>query len=174
MALIFVLTKSSCFGSKKLLEYRGWYRECMKALELVDVLTDSKIIVASSVKIGSKKEIDCYRFAFRRLGIENSSVEFFDYGFETISQLDFAFVMAQKRNEELIIISTLFHFPRAWWLSRNCPVKIKHKIVFGITDIKEVLVDIALDFIFPIIDVLGCRKWFQNLTIERRQSGLRF
>lgn len=164
--VIVLLTKSPLprkgrFGRKS---WQDWYRGCKTAVALA-LEHDASILVASSFRTeDGTREVEFYRRVLEEMG---ASVEVVEEGFETIGQLDAAFKAAAGKQP--IVISSILHFPRVWWLCRG--KNTKHSVVWGIPRPSEAIADIFLAFLFPIIDRLGWRGRFQKWSIRRRAAG---
>ena len=147
-------------------ELQDWYRGCILAAKIVNSAPNYHVVVASGFKNGEYIETEFYHKILCEM-VSKEKIYTISYGVETISQLDAFF--SQRYDGKIIVISTFLHFPRVWWLCRGKGVK--HKVVFGIPRPKEMIADIILTFVFPIIDILGMRQWFLKKVSARRESG---
>ncbi len=151
---------------------QDYYKGCLKAVKLANNDPVCKILMPSTFQVYGMYEADVYKIILNNLGILSCQIHYVANkkdGLETIGQLEATFKMAKKEQARLIVISTLFHFPRVWWLCRD--KNVKHEVVFGIPRPSEVISDIILAFLFPFIDLVGLRKWFQKVTIKKRLKG---
>ena len=147
-------------------KWQDWYRGCLLAAKITNGTKNCFIIMPSGFKKDEYVETEFYHKILCDMVPEEKIKTIFQ-GSETISQLDAFF--NQKYDGKIIIVSTFLHFSRVWWLCRGKGVK--HKVVFGIPRPKEMIADIILTFVFPIIDILGMRQWFLKKVSARRESG---
>lgn len=152
-------------------DHQDWRATCKKAVNLLKQNPNSKIMVASDFKFKGLAEVNLYEKILRGMGVRKEDIIIISEGYETISQLMVAFKKATELQKQLIVISTFLHFPRVWWLTRGKKKNVKHKVVFGIPRPKEAVVDVILAILFPIIDLMGLREWFQDVTTKRRMGG---
>ncbi|MGD0328127.1 MAG: ElyC/SanA/YdcF family protein [Minisyncoccia bacterium] len=153
-------------------EKQDWYTGLVKAesLSRKDWPAATILLVSAFQANGEKTEMEFYRLALE-ININKENIVEVKKGQETIEQLQVANEYAKKKNAELIIISSILHYPRVWWICRRDGIKAKHHCTGGIPRPREVLTDITLIFLFPLIDLLGGRKWFQKKVQMRRASG---
>lgn len=151
--------------------WQNWFRGCEKAVQLereIGKVGEVSILVLSSFQlVGRPSEADIYAQTLSECGANN--IDVIHRGNETVGQIEFV-VGFLKPDDRLIIISSLEHFPRVWWLVHG--KNIEHRIVWGIPRPREVITDFLLSFIFPIIDLFGLRKWYQRKIGNRRDSGV--
>jgi hypothetical protein len=170
--IIWPVAKNPATGRIGPKKFQDWYRGCVKAVKIEKKLLangDSvKIAVVSAVHIKDKPaEADFIFSALEELGAKNIHIDLKSY--ETIGELEAVQEIAIKENAELIIISTFGHYLRVRWLARK--ISAKHFVAFGIPRPKELITDIILTFLFPIIDLLGKRDWFRKKVESRRENG---
>jgi hypothetical protein len=96
--------------------------------------------------------------------------------FDTPSQIDYAIKLANLSGYgKLLILCSPLHYLRVKWIISRIPIdtdlEISCKMVFGIPRPKEVITDLILTFMYPIIDTLGCDTWFRSYTEKRRSRG---
>lgn len=144
--------------------WQDWYRGCVKAVALATE-HNAQILVASAFKADGIPEAEFYQEVLE--GIDATDIVVIKEGLETIGQLDAAFKAATGKN--LIVVSSILHFPRVRRLCRGKGVQ--HKVVWGIPRPSEAIADIFLTFLFPIIDLFGWRGRFQRWSIRRRVAG---
>lgn len=145
--------------------WQDWYRGCVRALTLARQGTGRLLVVSAFMEPGFD-EAQYYKQTLHRLGGECLLVR---EGFDTIGQL----AAARKQlgfGDNLIVVCSLPHWPRVWWLSRK-DAAIRRQIVLGIPRPKEFLSDIVANVVFPIIDMLGMREQWQTRTRARRMLG---
>ena len=152
-------------------ELQDWYQGVKKAVSLLKQIPDSKILIVSDVHIdGEEHEADIYVRALRGLGVGGEDMVVVKDCYETIGQVDMIKKIAKEQSYKLIFISTFLHFPRVWLLARG--MNVKHYLALGLPRPREAITDIILSFLFPIIDVLGGRVWFQKKVLHRRKEGV--
>ena len=98
-----------------------------------------------------------------------------EYGYDTLSQLRFTLNICKINNQNLLIVSSLTHYPRVIWivnrLNKKYKVNVKHEIALGIPRLHDALYDIPLILIYPIIDLLGFSDKFSRIIKNRRANG---
>lgn len=171
--IILPLTKSPCergrVGPRK---WQNWYRGCKKAVKLEKKFlargNEVEILILTDFQTkGSPHDADYYTEALRELNA--SKLRVICEETETVGQIKKANQIAKREGKRLVVISSLAHFPRVWWICRG--EKIAHSIVCGIPRPKEFITDIILDVAFPLIDILGQRNRFERFVEKRRESG---
>jgi len=158
--------------------FQDWYRGAVKAREYLGKYHPARILVLSDVHVnGEKHEADLYHKALTDAGVEEHGIEVIKEEQETIGQIDRLYKIAEEENAKLVIISTFLHYLRVAWLVwrkrtyRSGLVEVTHRAAFGIPRPREVITDVILWFVFPVIDLLGGRLWFQRKVSGRRVSG---
>ena len=162
-------------GTRKM---QDWFRGVKKSV-FISQKIDGEILVISNAKyLNQQHEVDLYKEALSELGLVNPRVV--HEGYETIEQVVQSFELASAEKKDLIFISTFTHFPRVWWLVASCkrhykkigaPIKARNSVVFGIPRPREMLTDMVLAIIFPLVDILGGRKLFLRMVNRRRLKG---
>lgn len=135
-----------------------------------------KIYIISNVHVaGEEPEADMYVEALKKLRVfrvDEKDIIVIREAQETVGQLKKAWAIAQEKKLELVIVSTFLHFPRVYWICLKDGIKAQHYIALGMPRPGEALRDIALWFIFPIIDLTGQRERFLKYVEERRLRGI--
>jgi hypothetical protein len=170
--LVFPLPKSPLpekgrFGPR---EAQDWWRICEEAVRLAkEEYHYAPILVATGFVYASGiHEATFYQDVFtKEFHIPN--VEVVAKGVETVGQLAAAFDFADRTSAELVVVSSVFHFPRVWWLCRGR--KVRHRVVSGIPRLSEAIADIILAVLFPLIDLLGKRETWREKVERRRKEG---
>jgi len=149
--------------------WADWFTTCKRSVEIQRSLaalgTDSEILVLTATQFtGARPEREYYVDALRELGAEHIRVVVECY--ETIEQIETMVKMAKDEGKELIVVSTWLHYPRALWLLKGSGAELTW--TFGIPNAKYAIMDIILNFAFPVLDVLGLRGWFRRRTTVRR------
>ena len=158
-------------------KYQDCYRLVKKSIDLLNTKRVDKILLLSEFKSkqSNKSELEYLIDVCKKHNVNNDNLYIEKYGYDTFSQLKFAFDLCKKEKEDLLILSSLSHYPRVVWTShrmnRKYNIKIKNKIVFGIPRLQDVVFDIVLLFIYPIIDICGYADKFTEYTKTRRDKG---
>jgi hypothetical protein len=155
------------------------YRIVKKAVELAnDKKSDGTLLLtATKPKDSIKSELD-YMFEVTAIeDLKSGHLYVTSKCFDTPSQIDYAIKLADLSGYgKLLILCSPLHYLRVKWIVARIPIdsdlKISCKVVFGIPRPKEVVTDIILTFIYPIIDTLGLDTWFRSWTEKRRLDGL--
>jgi hypothetical protein len=111
-----------------------------------------------------------YLSTLRRLGVNDKDIIVIEKTHETVEQIEIVTEYAKENNAKLIIISTFLHYLRVRWLCRGFVVE--HHGAFGIPRPREAVTDIILTLIFPVIDLIGKKKWFSEKVGMRRVKGI--
>jgi hypothetical protein len=156
------------------MEWQDWYRELEMAVDIAEKSPDSEILVLSNLHFpGLEPEADYYTRMLYLLGAE--TVRKVRDGYQTSDQIDRAFEMAEQENKDLILISSVLHYPRVQWLIWRHPnkkmLKVRHLAAWGLPRPMEGVSDIVATFLYPVIDLLGGRAWLQGIYDKRRKSG---
>ena len=152
-------------------KFQDWFRGLKKAVSIA-IKSDGEVLVISNAQYTNQShESDLYCKALTKLSQVRHRV--IRDGRETIEQVDLSFKLAKEEKKELVFVSTFFHYPRVQWLIWRCKSasKVSHYISFGIPRPREMLTDIALAFLFPLIDILGGRQLFIRAVNKRRIEG---
>lgn len=156
------------FGPRKL---QDCYRTCVKAVELKRRLVSEghrvQIVIVSTMHIpGRMSEPEYYTSTLLELGETSPRLALQSY--ETIGELAGVLNLAENEQSNLIVVCTFGHYLRVLWLLRGESVELH--TAFGLPRWRELLTDTLLAFVFPIIDLLGGRKWFQNKVVTERKA----
>ena len=153
-------------------KFQDWFRGLKKAVSIA-IKSDGEILVISDAQYTNQShESNLYCKALAKLSQVRHRV--IRNGRETTEQVDLSFKLAEVEKKELVFISTFFHYPRVQWLIWRCKskkLKVSHYISFGIPRPREMLTDIVLAFMFPLIDILGGRQLFIRAVNKRRIEG---
>ena len=168
--LVLPLTKSphsrGRIGPRKL---QDWYCSLKKARLVAMEFQPSTILILSNLQVaGEKHEVDLYLTAARELGISDD-IEAVRETYETMGHLEYSYAKVEREGKKLIVVSTLLHFPRVWWLCRGH--RVKHFVALGIPRPFGAVMDVILTFVFPVLDVLGKREWLKKRLDARRVAG---
>lgn len=157
---------------------QDWYRGCALASKIQKALADkgntAKIVVVTATHVtGRQSERDMMLQALRSLGMQDRDLILEGQAYETIGELENVFEIARREKSRVVVVSTFGHYLRVAWLLR--PIKdgdlvASHKIAFGLPRWRELVTDLILTIIFPIIDLLGGRAWFKDKVVVRRKS----
>lgn len=175
--LILVLTKGPHrfrFGPKR---WHDWIVQCRMAAKFQRQLPEAVVYVPSVVHIsGFPSELEYYRTALAENGLTESiqlisgikALMLEATGQETIGQVKQGYQFSCVTGTNLVVVSTLFHFPRVLYLCRGKGVM--YKIAWGIPNPVEACTDLVLAILFPVLDLLGLGERFQKCAIKHRES----
>ena len=170
--LIVPLTKSPWQrGRIGRLEYQDWYRGLIKAITYRG--TSDKIAIISGFKsnqAAGMSEIEFYREALEALRFDPQHAIYSDHGLETTSQIRLAHEMARALKARLVIVSTWTHYLRVRWIARG--INATHVIAWGLPRPRELLTDILLTFVYPIIEIAGAHTRFIERVHQRRREDV--
>lgn len=157
------------------------YQDCFRLIKIsIDLLNKNKvnkILLLSEFKSkqSKKSELEYIVELCKRFNVSDESLHIEKYGYDTLSQLRFTLDLCSKNNDELLILSSPLHYPRVRWttyrLNKKYKVKVSHKIAWGIPRPGDIVFDICLMFIYPVVDILGFSKWFTEHVKIRRDKG---
>jgi vancomycin permeability regulator SanA len=148
------------------------YKLCKKAAELYKQEPGSKVVIITGFKTKQEGfEAAWYVDVLTTLGVSMDDMVLKLHGVETIEQLEIAKVFSDEAYPDFFVISTALHYPRVRYLCARMGLQARFKIVYGLPRPKEAITDALLIFLFPVIDLLGFRKKFQNAVIARRAKG---
>jgi hypothetical protein len=150
---------------------QDWYVACQEVAEMAATYPEARVLVLSDVQIkGEEHEAEIYRQALLGLGVpeERLIVEYQEH--ETIGQVYHAIGKAREMNTRVTFVASVVHIPRVWWLTRQAK-DVDYVLTDGWARPREFVTDLALVFLFPLIDLCGQRKWFQDQVRNRRKGG---
>lgn len=170
--VIWPVAKNPAMGRIGPTRWQDWYRGCIKSAAIERKLIESgnEVMVAIVNAVHTKGYTPEYEYsmkALKELGTQNIHIELKSY--ETISELDAICEIAKREGAELVVVSTFAHYLRVAWLLRRIPSE--HHIAFGLPRWSEMITDVVLTVLFPIIDFLGGRKRFLKTVNRRRLDG---
>jgi hypothetical protein len=154
-------------------EKQDWYQLIVLTFKLAKKY-GCKTLICSAFRPNSKLHETEYlkNILTKTLGANNKEVITINEGLETIGQLDSIFKFAKDQNLIPILVSTLFHAPRAWFICQRYKMPFKQAVSFrGMPRPWETITDIALIFAYPIIYWLGKEKWFLKKITKTRRGG---
>ncbi len=160
------------------LEWQDWYLQLVRTVSLSCEMS-AGILVISDVHIdGAEHEAYYYCDVLYQLGCSPCSDftkleagQYIDLREcqETIGQMERVKEICHEYGFNPIFVSTWFHYFRVRWLTRG--MKATHYVSFGLPRLLEAITDMILTFAFPVIDLAGKRRWFQEKIVGRRESG---
>jgi hypothetical protein len=150
---------------------QDWYVACQEAAEMVASDPQARVLVLSDVRIeGEENEAEIYRHALLELGVPEERLVVEHHEYETIGQVYHALGKAREMNTRVTFVASIVHAPRVWWLTRQAK-DVDYVLTDGWARPREFVTDLALAFLFPLIDLCGQRKSFQNMVCNRRKGG---
>jgi len=172
------LSKSSWpegrFGSEK---YQDYYRIVKISIDLLNENKIDKILLLSDFKgrKANKSELENMIDVCKKYKVDESKLQIKKYCYDTLSQIKFTLDLCNKEKQDLLIISSVTHYPRVRWIAyrvnKKYNINIKHKIGWGIPRIHDFVYDIPLIFMYPILDLLGYSDRFSQVVKVRRDDG---
>lgn len=135
------------------------------------------LLTATEPKDSPKSELDYMLEVTASEDLRSGHLYVVSQCFDTPSQISYAIRLAKLSDYgKLLILCSPLHYLRVRWIVSRMPtdldLEITCNMVFGIPRPKEVITDLILIFIYPIIDTLGCDTWFRSYTEKRRSRGL--
>lgn len=157
-------------------KYQDYYRIVKISIDFLNSNNVNKIILLSDFKSkqAKKSEMENMIDICNKYNINREKLYIKEYGYDTLSQIKFTIDLCVEASQNILIISSLTHYPRvrwiAWRVNKN-RIKIKHKVGLGIPRIRDVIFDIGLIFIYPLLDLLGFSNHFTKHIKVRRDKG---
>lgn len=167
--LIVPIVKSPNMDSGRFgpIHLQDWHAGLMTAIKLHRKYEFSEIAVITDFSNGGLHEADIYNNILKENKITTHKI--YREGLETISQVEAAKRIANELGFELILVSTFLHFPRVkYYAGKN----VTHVSAWGIPRLKEILRDISMIFLAPIIRISGLEKRFVDKVTNRRSKGI--
>jgi len=158
-------------------KYQDYFKIVKKSIDLLNQNKVNKILLLSDfkTKYANKSELENMIDICNTYNVNINKLQIEKYGYDTLSQIKFTLNLCDKEKHDLIIISSLTHYPRVKWISyrinKKYKINVEHRVVLGIPRLHDVLYDIPLMLIYPIIDLLGFSDEFSNLIKKRRYNG---
>lgn len=158
------------FGSKRV---QDWYKACVVAAVLLrrKEASGSVILVSSEVEIDGQPEILDYETALQELGVRKVDRLFLRHGFETVTHLEMAANFAWWVGKPLVIVCTWTHYPRVKYICFTNKITAEVEVAYGRPRPKEMVTDLLLTVLFPIIDLFHLRHRFLMKVEGWRQQG---
>ena len=168
--LLVPLTKSPWskgrWGKK---ENQDWYVGLVKTKNYLNEREGDRIALISNVYGENQEyEIDIYKRNIMDLGVSEECLICAKECFETSGQINRAIELSKELDLNLVLISSAFHYPRVMWLVGD--ENVEHLIFFGIPRPLELITDMILSFVYPVIDVFGLNEVFTRLVIYKRRK----
>lgn len=149
---------------------QDWFQSVAVAARKLRRNDSAQILIVSCNRfLEGKKEVEVYVEALEKLGVDMSRVKVIEEGDETVSQIEAALRHSDPLEHKLFLVSPLHSWRVKWILRRNERAEVRS--VFGLPRPSEALTDIAMTFLFPIIDIFGKREWFLKKVATRRADG---
>lgn len=162
--------EKSRWGSKELQDF--WH-SCAKAAMILDENQnpESKILLITNFQTNEGNEADYFSEILIDLDVDYNKIKVIREGVETLEQLLTAKYLVENDGSKLLIVCTFLHFLRVRWICWMEEIEARFKVAFGLPEPKNAVMNIILTAVYPILDLLGCSGWFQNLVIKRREKG---
>lgn len=169
MKKLFVPLTKSPWSSGRVgkIEYQDWYRVLVRTKKLIDSNPESRVALISNV-FGDRSvlEVDIYNKYLLNLGLSENNIVSYKECFETSEQIYKATDISRELGLDLVIISTLFHYPRVRWIGRN--INADYIVCLGIPRPIEMVTDVLLTFAYPIVDMIGLKGIFVSIVKYKR------
>ncbi len=150
--------------------HQDWVRACGIAAKEVAQNPEAEILVVDGFQAQRQaSDLELYCKELVRLKVDPERIRTINQGNETVAQLEIVEEQATKEKARVLLISTFLHYLRVRWLCRG--LGYEHRVAWGIPRPREAVTDIILMFIFPILDLLDLRPWFQRQVTGRREDG---
>ncbi len=146
---------------------QDWYVGLEMAVKLHKDLRSSQIAVITDFTTNGIHEADIYDQALLANGIEDHLI--YREGLETIGQIEAAKKIAEEGGQKLVLISTFLHRPRVEYYAGK---GVLHRTAWGIPRPKEVIRDILMIPLAPIIRNFGLEERFMKRVTRRRTNGI--
>lgn len=153
-------------------EWQNWYRIDERVALWSKRYPDAKVPILTSFKLAGEIEPESAIHArtLAELGVRPELLRFEDNILDTIDQVDrLRKIVAEDGSEILVVVCDPLQFLRVRWLCRD--LKFKYEIVWGLPNMQELVTDLLLAIIFPIVDTLGYGKKFSDWSRSRRLKG---
>lgn len=157
------------------------YQDCHRIVKIsIDLLNKNKvgkILLLSDFKSkqSSMSELEYITDICKKNNVDSGKLHIEKYGYDTLSQLNFTLDLCNKNKMDVLIISSLLHYPRVRWIvyriNKKYRVNVEHKVALGIPRIRDAFCDMILVFIYPIIDLCRYSEKFTNHMKIRRDKG---
>jgi vancomycin permeability regulator SanA len=157
--------------------YQDCYRIVKISIDLLNKNKIDKILLLSDFKSkqSTKSELEYITEICQKHNVNHNNLHIEKYGYDTLSQIKFTLSLCKENKNDLLIVSSLLHYPRVRWIAyrvnKKYKVNTKHKVALGIPRVRDAICDILLIFIYPIIDLLGYSLWFTKHMKIRRDKG---
>lgn len=158
-------------------KYQDCYRIVKISINLLNKNKVDKILLLSDFKskYSNKSELEYITEICEKHNVNNDKLVIEKYGYDTLSQIKFTLNMCYENKKDLLIVSSLLHYPRVRWveyrLNKKYQINTKHKVALGIPRFRDTVFDIILIFTYPVIDLFGYSENFTKHMKVRRDKG---
>lgn len=157
------------------------YQDCYRIVKIsIDILNKNKVdkillLTDFKSKNSNKSELEYISEICEKYNVNNDKLHIEKYGYDTLSQIKFTLSLCKENKNDLLIVSSLLHYPRVRWIAyrvnKKYKVNTKHKIALGIPRVRDAICDIILIITYPVIDLFGYSDKFTDHMKIRRNKG---
>ena len=157
-------------------KYQDYFLIVKKSINLLENKPDQILLLSDfKSKQAKNSELENMINICKSFNVNESNIIVKKYGYDTLSQIGFTLDLCNKSKNDLLIVSSLSHYPRVRWITyrinKKYNVCVEHKMVLGIPRVNDLVFDIILMFTYPVIDMFGYSERFTNHMKIRRDKG---
>lgn len=170
MTLIYCVPKSPHQkGRRGSAKSQDWWIALAYAVKIAQQVEKPMFLVYTGFHADrDESEADLYLRALR-FAAPDISVLVYRKGVETVGHVEGARTVARQMGEKIIFVPTRLHY---WRVRGLLPGEdVRRPLQWGQMRPREVFTDLVLTGVFPVIDKLGLRSVFLEMTIGRREKG---
>lgn len=150
---------------------QDWFGQCVLAIKLAEALDEETEIITSSefqTDEGVSDETQYEKIIKYRF---NENLGILSQGRESVGHITAMSEYAKKQQAKFILVVTWVHYPRMLWVAFREHVDVDLRIAFGIPRPKEMVTDVILTFLYPVLDLMGLKQKFLERVGARRVTG---
>jgi hypothetical protein len=157
-------------------KYQDYFLIVKKSINLLKNKS-GQILLLSDFKSKQAKnsELENMINICKSFNVNESRIIVKKYGYDTLSQIEFSLDLCKETKNDILIISSLLHYPRVRWITyrinKKYNIYVEHKMALGIPRVNDLVFDIVLMFVYPVIDMFGYSEKFTNHMKIRRDKG---
>jgi len=157
-------------------KYQDYFLIVKKSINLLKNKSDQILLLSDfKSKQAKNSELENMINICKSFNVNESNIIVKKYGYDTLSQIEFSLDLCKETKNDILIISSLLHYPRVRWITyrinKKYNVCVEHKIALGIPRVNDLVFDIILMFTYPVIDMFGYSKRFTDHMKIRRDKG---
>lgn len=155
--------------------WQDYWRNIAKSAKLFKAGKVNTVVLLTAIRpAGDRSELEYMQDAARSENLPAEHVVAISECVCTYTQVVYLLQQAKVVNANLHFISSNFHYPRVRWIAWRLrkklgaqDVQVSHSWTIGIPRPAELVSDIILMILYPIIDLLGGAEWFVRKTEKR-------